>query len=133
MPHPLPLRAWSSLTFRDAQTPVTLEFFVPVFGAVTYRRILTELVRKLRCTATSECVRVYSSMQKAFPAQVATIFTALAPLAATYETNRPQHVRSELTGFLFLKVGGSLKSLPLLKYTDILKCVTELRMILYKA
>lgn len=99
MPHPLLLRAWSSLAFRDAQTPVTLEFFVPVVSAVTYRRILSEVVRKLRCTATSECVRAYSSMQKAFAAQVAAVFTPLVPLAATYETNRPRHVEVNLEGF----------------------------------
>lgn len=91
--HPLLLRAWSSWVFRDAQTPVTLEIFMPVFGAVTCRRILSELVRKLRCTATSEYVRA-----KAFPAQVVTIFIPPAPLAATYETNRPRHVEVNLGG-----------------------------------
>jgi hypothetical protein len=59
------------------------------------------LVRKLRCTATIDCVRAYSSAQKAFTTPVVAIFSQPAPVAVPNETKPPRHVQINLESFPF--------------------------------
>jgi len=57
------------------------------------------LVRKLRCTATIDCVRAHSGTQKPSVLPSPSSLTQTAPLTAADEISRPRQVQINLESF----------------------------------
>jgi hypothetical protein len=101
MLHSLLWRARSSWAYYDAQTPITLEFFMPLADAVPHRQVLSKFGLKTLVHSHNWLCFCVLKQQKTFSAPVGTIFIQPAPLAATNETKHLWHVQMNLESFFF--------------------------------
>lgn len=72
--------------------PSCLNFFYRCLMLFLTGGFLSNVVRKLRSTATLDCLMCVLKQAKAFSASIAAIFTQTTSLAAINKTNHPQHV-----------------------------------------